>query len=102
MPPYLSTKNQLTLLLFIWLTGLVALMMFQEPDAELFDRSRAFIHREISHAVFVRIIFQIFLVPRLLASYCFVLTILFFRNFCKISGYQSAIWNTSKGTWEPY
>ena len=43
-------------------------MMFQEPDAELFDRSRPIIHWEISHAVLVRIIFQILIVPHLLAT----------------------------------
>ena len=53
---------------FIWLMGLVALLMFQEPDAELFDRSGAIIHWKISHAVPVRVKFQILSVPHLLES----------------------------------
>jgi hypothetical protein len=74
-------------------------MMFQEPAAELFDRSRAIIHGKISYAVLVRIKFQTLIVPHLLPD---CLNHIFFRKHCKISGYQSTLWNTSKGAWEPY
>jgi hypothetical protein len=48
--------------------GLDALLMFQEPHAELFDRSRAIVLWKISHAVPVRVEFQTVSEPYLLAN----------------------------------
>lgn len=64
-----ACQESVNMVFFIWLIGLMTLMMFQEPYAELFDRSRAIIHWKIPHAVLVRIIFQTLIVPHLLALF---------------------------------